>query len=91
MIYPRTLNPSDVNTTLMRVADSHDAEIEFMQNEIKNMQAQETDIENRFKAYQDRWERYQDSYKEILHSFYAMNGNLTVEEMKKNLMWNRDD
>lgn len=75
----------------MRVADSHKAEIEFMQNEIKNMQGQEKNIEERFKAYQDRWNRYQDSYKEILHSFYAMNGNLTREEMVKHLAWNRED
>lgn len=90
MIYPLTLEPKDINTTLMRVAESQSSEIEFMQNEIKNMQQQEKDIEQRFKDYQDRWDRYQDSYKEILHSFYAMNGNLSIAEMVQHLPWNRE-
>jgi hypothetical protein len=89
MIYPLSLEPKDVNATLVRIADSHNSDIDFMENEIGRMKEQTASIENRFAEYQDRWDRYQDSYKETLHAFYAMNGNLSIGDMQKHLQWNK--
>lgn len=89
MIYPLDTEPKDINTTLIRIADVHNSDIDAMENEISRMKAQTDSISARFADYQDRWERYQDSYKETLHAFYAMQGSLSMEEMVHHLPWNR--
>lgn len=81
MIYPLSLEPNDVNSTLIRIADQHNADIDTMTANINSMKKTEEELRDRYASQATRWENYQEAYKDTLNAFYAQMGTLNEQQM----------
>jgi predicted nucleic acid-binding protein len=87
MIYPMSMNPSEINATMVRIADEHNADIDIMTDQINKMRASQQEISDRFESQQRRWDNYQASYKDTLNAFYAQTGKVTENDLLSMLDW----